>query len=224
VGHRSPLPFPCCRWLLGVVSILTIPNGGSAPRRSLSCHSPQIWGSLDGVGGVVHPGNDDFSFEGCGPSLARWCRQPQWWGRLRGLHYGNGVHLFMVKCNGLAAALASTTEGETAWCLLSWEGPLSAVWLRPSAGCGRGALVEFLLCWRVMLLPWLDCPGGCRCDRCVVVDLLDACSLMLGYVLSVSSMLGVVLSQLQVYLILCVMIIVHHLYFLLNTIHGRHTS
>jgi hypothetical protein len=46
----------------------------------------------------------------------------------------------------------------------------------------------------------------------------------LGYVLSVSSMLGVVLSQLQVYLILCVMIIVHHLYFLLNTIHGRHTS
>jgi hypothetical protein len=70
-----------------------------------------------------------------------------------------------------------------AWRLLGWKEPLSAMWLRQTTGCGRGALVEFLLCWRVALLSWLGRLGGrCR-GRCVVVDPLDACSLELGVVL-----------------------------------------
>jgi hypothetical protein len=50
-------------------------------------------------------------------------------------------------------------------------------------GCGRGASVELPLYWRVALLPRLDHPGGRRHGRCVVVDPLDACSLVLGSVL-----------------------------------------
>jgi hypothetical protein len=74
-------------------------------------------------------------------------------------------------------------EGETLWRLLSLEEPLGVVWLRWSAGCDHGALVEFLLCRRVALLPWLDRRGGnCR-GHCVVVDPLDACSLVLGSIL-----------------------------------------
>jgi hypothetical protein len=80
-------------------------------------------------------------------------------------------------------ALAFMAEGEMAWRLLGWKEPLSAMWLRQTTGCGRGALVEFLLCWRVALLSWLGHLGGrCR-GRCVVVDPLDACSLELGVVL-----------------------------------------
>jgi hypothetical protein len=77
----------------------------------------------------------------------------------------SGVHLVVVTCSRLAVALASMAEGEMVWHLLSWEELLSVVWPRRSAGCGRGELVEFLLCRRVALLLWLDHPG-CRCGGC----------------------------------------------------------
>jgi hypothetical protein len=83
----------------------------------------------------------------------------------------------VVAYSGLAAALATMAKGETTWRLLGWEEPLGAVWLRRSAGCNRGALVEFLLYWMVSLLSWLDRLGGHRRGRWIVVDLLDACGL-----------------------------------------------
>jgi hypothetical protein len=52
--------------------------------------------------------------------------------------------------------------------------------LRWSVRHGRGASMEFPVCWRVSLLPRLDCPRGCYCGCCVVVDLLVVCSLLLG--------------------------------------------
>jgi hypothetical protein len=119
-------------------------TGGSAapwnrrhPRRSISCRFHRSRGSLDRVSNVVHLGSDDFSLGGCRPSLARRRRQPKWWGRLRGPWAGVGVHLIVVTCSGLAVALASMAEGETAWRLLGWEEPHGAVWLRRSVGCGR---------------------------------------------------------------------------------------
>jgi hypothetical protein len=83
----------------------------------------------------------------------------------------------------LTVALASMVEGETMWRLLGWEEPLGIVWLRWSTGFGCGALVEFLLYWRVALLSWLDRLGDRRHGRCIVVDLFDACSLVFGSVL-----------------------------------------
>jgi hypothetical protein len=69
------------------------------------------------------------------------------------------------------------------WHLLGWEEPLNTLWLRRSTGCSCEALVEFLLCWRVSLLPWLDRLGGHCCGHCVVVDPFDACDLVLGSIL-----------------------------------------
>jgi hypothetical protein len=56
----------------------------------------------------------------------------------------------------------------------SWHGVLRRL------GHGRGASVEFPLCWRMALLPQMVCPRGRRHGRYVVVVPLHACSLMLG--------------------------------------------
>jgi hypothetical protein len=106
----------------------------------------------------------------------------------------------MVTCSRFAVALASTAEGETTGCLHGWEGPLGVVWLRRSAGCGCGH-------------PGRHCHG-----RCIIVDPLDACSLVLGSVLPCVVDVRCCANLAVGLLILCGVLSLYHLCFLLNTI------
>jgi hypothetical protein len=126
-------------------------------------------------------------------------------------------------CSGLAVFLASMVEGEMAWRLLGWDG-FSTQCAKAISGMRLWSVGRVPLYWSVTLIPQLDHLGGCSHDRCVVVDPLDACRLVLGSVLPrvIEDRYCTIPTIGMLYSLRVVLL--YHLYSSLNTIRVRHAS